>query len=505
MDLKNMHVLLTNLYLEKYQGSEINCLSLARALTEMGANVEIATFLYDQPIKTEFGKFGLNVKNVLEQDLDRKHYDLIWAHHAIVLDHLIFDLGITANKVVFSSLSPFEPFEAPPVYTNLLTLSISNSPETRRQILAENIRKDISVVFPNYISLEDYNKGRVAPVSKLKKLAIVSNHLADEIKEAYDLLRSRGIDVTIYGLGYQTVLITPEVLLEYDAIISIGKTVQYGMGLNIPVYCYDVHGGPGWLNNGNLELAFDLNFSGRGFGKKTGTQITDEIILGFDKAVAQEEGLRKFCAANCILEKNLEKILERIAASPEVDFDDLKTKFKLREREHKALLRLYKANADMLPKLYDYERVAQELLNKEGHVELLLQSERDLMHKNNVLEGSRRELDERLKMQEHVSFQLSESLGLRDAECQQLRGELICSEGECQQLRDKENALLAELTAVSLERDVLSDRVVKYSYNLERMREAEEELRGKLQCSEGECAQLRDKENQLLHTVSVKD
>ena len=93
---------------------------------------------------------------------------------------------------------------------------------------------------------------------------------------------------------------------------------------------------------------------------------------------------------------------------------------------------------------------------------------------------------------------------LRDKE-NQLRGKLICSEGECQQLRDKENALLAELNAVSLERDVLSDRVVKYSYNLERMREAEEELRGKLQCSEGECAQLRDKENQLLHTVSVKD
>ena len=127
MDIKNKHILLTNLYLEKYQGSEINCMSLARALVAMGADVEIATFLYDQPIQADFESFGLKVRNVLKSDLDRKHYDLIWAHHSIVLDHLLFDKGITADRVVFSSLSPFEPMEAPPAYINELTMMIANS------------------------------------------------------------------------------------------------------------------------------------------------------------------------------------------------------------------------------------------------------------------------------------------------------------------------------------------------------------------------------------------
>ena len=177
------------------------------------------------------------------------------------------------------------------------------------------------------------------------------------------------------------------------------------------------------------------------------------------------------------------------------------------------------------------ENFRREILNREGHIEQLLQSERTLSAELETVQNT-------------LSGQLENALierdQLRDKE-NQLRGELIraqcakndlendlrgqltlmeCAKNDLEndltgqlnnavierdQLRDKENALNAQLSSVSLERDVLSERVVKYSYDLDRMREAEEELRGKLMCSEGECAQLRDKENQLLRTVSNKD
>lgn len=469
MDMRNKHVLLTNLYLEKYQGSEINCLSLAKALRAMGAEVELATLQYGLPIQAEFQANNLKVKNILTENPDRSHYDLIWAHHSVVLDNILFEKGITADRIVFSSLSPFEPLEAPPAYTNLLSLCIANSNETRQQNLSENIREDLCVVFPNYISREDYLLGRSTPTTPLRKIAIVSNHLADEIKEAEKILRNKDITVDIFGLGYRTVLITPEVLLQYDAIVTIGKTVQYGMGLNIPVYCYDIHGGPGWIRESILDKAFQLNFSGRGFSRKSGAEIADEILSGFDNAVSETAFLRQFCHDHCILEENLSRMLKKIAARPAVPIAQIKKEYAAKHRENKAFLRLYRAHEDLQPKLQKFEQVSQELLNAQGHVELLLQSERDLMHAKFVLEGNCRELDDRLKTQEQTNLHLSQNLTIRTAEYtqtksaleasqnramqlqdekQQLQFTLACREGECQQLRDKENMLKNDIIAI---------------------------------------------------------
>lgn len=151
----------------------------------------------------------------------------------------------------------------------------------------------------------------------------------------------------------------------------------------------------------------------------------------------------------------------------------------------------------------------KESQDKQVSVERLLVTERELEGEKDRLQGA-------------LICAEAEVQQLREKE-NQLRGELIraqCAKNDLEndltgqlnnavierdQLRDKENALNAQLSSVSLERDVLSERVVKYSCDLDRMREAEEELRGKLMCSEGECAQLRDKENQLLRTVSNKD
>ena len=70
-----------------------------------------------------------------------------------------------------------------------------------------------------------------------------------------------------------------------------------------------------------------------------------------------------------------------------------------------------------------------------------------------------------------------------------LRGSLICAEGECQQLRDKENALKAECNE-------LGNRIAAQSIQIA-------QLRDKLLCAEGEVQQLRDKENRLKNDLEA--
>ena len=100
MDLNNKRILLTNYTIANYTGSEINCLSLACALKHMGAEVEVATLNYAYPIRTDYEKAGIRVKNVFFDSLDRDTYDIIWAHHRIILSYLLFELHISAKKIM---------------------------------------------------------------------------------------------------------------------------------------------------------------------------------------------------------------------------------------------------------------------------------------------------------------------------------------------------------------------------------------------------------------------
>lgn len=487
MKIKN--VLLTNVWLEKYQGSEMNCLSLAHALTQMGCSVEIATFLYEFPIKEVFEKEGLSVKNLFTQKLNRTHYDLIWAHHTVVLDHLLFGLGITADKIVFSSLSPFEPLEVPPAYANQLTLCLANSSETSRQLLSEGVQEGLCRVFPNSIAKADYESGGDKASLTLERLAIVSNHIPAELKESSTELMKRGIAVDIYGLGYQHVLMTPEILKQYDAVITIGRTVQYCMGLNIPVYCYDIHGGPGWLRMDQLEKAFDLNFSGRGFGKKTSEEIVKEVMGEFADAASETPALREFCAKYCILEKNLEEVFHAVEKSSCVNTDAIRRDFSDRKRENEGFLRLLREKLDTAERLNQHQRLEQEVLNKQGHIELLLQSERDLQRevheyqeKENQLKASLTEKEEECQQLRNQGKELQASLTEKEDAYSKLEYALACREGECQQLRDKENQL----------KNALGNKETEY-----------QQLQYELACREGECQQLRDKENRFLNELAA--
>ena len=92
---------------------------------------------------------------------------------------------------------------------------------------------------------------------------MVSNHLPEEVVEALDLLKQSGVQVKRIGLPEASRRLTPSDIDEADAVMTIGKTVQYAFRSGCPVYIYDHFFGPGWLTPTNCESAEYFNFSGR--------------------------------------------------------------------------------------------------------------------------------------------------------------------------------------------------------------------------------------------------
>ena len=318
-------VLITNYELIHYMGSEINAITIAKRFKELGYKVYMLVMYYGNPLYDNVKDYIDEIIDIKENKFDFKNieFDLIWAHHTFLLNWLIFDNKIKAKKIIVSSLSPVVPFESMPPYANDLSLVLANSQETKEQLLKEGI-KEVHLLenysFKSYFEQEN-------TVKKLKNIAIVSNHIPDEVMEAKKMLEEKEYNVEIYGLAGKQELIDDKILRKYDAIITIGKTVQYSMSLGIPVYVYDIHGGEGYLTLENIEKNRSKNFSGRGFSKKTAEEIFNEITQNFEENLKIVKKIKQYAYENFCFEDNIDKILEIIEQKENINIEEIQKKY----------------------------------------------------------------------------------------------------------------------------------------------------------------------------------
>lgn len=272
-------ILILNSFIKQYTGSEIMTLELAKTFRELNFTVYVSAFDIGQPLLDEFNKSSINVVNIynLTEDED---YDIIWAHHFITLEYCLLNKKIKSNKIIFSSLSPYTPLESPPFILDKISLFLSNSLETKRKLVSMGIHDENIIIFPNPVPFYFFETKKLFdPIQKLRRIAIISNHLPQELlmfsQEAYKY----HLQVDIIGFGFKEILVTPQLLTEYDAVITIGKTAQYCLSLGIPIYCYDIFGGSGWVNIHNIEKQSEYNFSGRDSSeKKNYMEIINDIL-----------------------------------------------------------------------------------------------------------------------------------------------------------------------------------------------------------------------------------
>ena len=390
-----MRILITNYYLINYAGSEINTLELCLALRSLGIQSDVATFFYGNPMKEHFENSGIKVLQLFNNNLDLGNYDLLWTHHNYTLDHLIFGGSLLSKtKIIFSSLGSFEPLEAPPYYHNELNIILSNSGGNTCELVKQGVERNKIIYFPNCAPTDYFNIVPKIVPQNLNKIAIISNHIPKELQDFSKLAGSARFCVEHIGLNGITKLVDANLLKEYDLVISIGKTVQYCLALRIPVYCYDHFGGPGYLNQDNIESAGYFNFSGRGINRKlTGKELFDDIITNYEKSCGNVDFLFRYSYENFNLEKNVKKILRLVNSSNAISLSQIKNKYSLVDRRHQGFLREQERIKDLYSQLNNTQKEnirVQQAVERPSEEKAGLRREIERLREDNV--GLRQEV-----------------------------------------------------------------------------------------------------------------
>lgn len=275
-----MRALLCTGRLDTFSGSELIIIELGQELARKGFDVHVFAYHVSETLEEVVREVGITLKTCNAIDLGA--YDLIYTQQN-TLARLLNEAAVRHfceigfPYIIYAHLSPYVEIEAPlsRLESEVATHIIANSLETKRALASYGTAYQNAIVVPNpsldaYISAEE--------VSTLRRILIVSNHCPDEVLEARDLLIEAGYEVKHIGEGGTLAAMNPQILHNYDAVITIGKTVQMAILANRRVYCYDHFGGPGWLTDDNFEEAAAFNFSGRDMPvKKTATEIFNDM------------------------------------------------------------------------------------------------------------------------------------------------------------------------------------------------------------------------------------
>ncbi|MDR2413068.1 MAG: hypothetical protein LBD50_02545, partial [Rickettsiales bacterium] len=318
-------VALTNAFFKNFTGSELATLDAAKYFLKKGCRVYVFCFSKGgRLMKAAPGK--LKVINILKQKIPKIKADILYGNHWAVMTKLLADKNFSANKIIHLSLSPYHEFEREPKYAKLLSKCLGNSWETAQVRRRENPGLEIQV-FNNSVT-PDFFKHHAKPREHLKSLAIVGNNkVFSPDGEFAKILKARGINVVFFGFGGVEKMLTPCDLLQFDAVFTIGRTVQYAMALGIPVFCYDRFGGPGYIKISNWAECEKLNYSGRTAICPAGDfesqlvknhdvgKIADDLIGGYSEARRDLRSLRQIARERYDLFKNIESALNDLPDS----------------------------------------------------------------------------------------------------------------------------------------------------------------------------------------------
>jgi len=281
-------ILITNNHLHDIKGSELVTLELAELFLSIGWHVTIYTNLYLPPLANEINRLPNRENLSIPLNDDESiptDFDIIWIQQNTIPSSVAKALSTTGLNayIIWHHMSSFIHIELPilaEIENQLSDIITVISQETADRISDFAIDKNKINLFenpaPDYFS--DYPARKIS-TKKPASLLIVSNHTPPEVIQAIPLLKKNGITVDLLGENSHVRRITPDILSHYDAILTIGKTVQYAVSMGIPVYEYDHFGGYGWLNHENFHKSAEKNFSGRASAtKKKAGEIADEII-----------------------------------------------------------------------------------------------------------------------------------------------------------------------------------------------------------------------------------
>ena len=300
---KNKNILITLFYADGLHGGVKYSAEIGNYFNSLGYNVYCVGVITDNFTIDFMKQNNVNLVNIKDFDNSIK-YDLVWAHHFPIFPYLV-RRGLKYGKLINSCISEFLLIEKPLFCIENVDLFLALTPQLRSFLIKNyGIKKEHISFLPN-TAPDTFFELQKTVSTKIKKIAVISNHPPKEVIQAGKDFKHYGISVDFIG-GSNPIEVTAELLSNYDVVISIGKTVQYCLAMGIPIYNYDHFGGSGYITPENIDVELQHNFSGRSFHtKKTAQVIISEIINQYQSALSNSIELKK------IAEKQF-KLSERI-------------------------------------------------------------------------------------------------------------------------------------------------------------------------------------------------
>jgi glycosyltransferase involved in cell wall biosynthesis len=319
---KIKRVLITNIWFNVFSGSEMVCLELYSHLESIGIAVDIVANTISDDMKNYCEENNINLYSSTNFT-PTEDYDLVWVHHNYLPINLLGEQidKLSRARFIFHHMSPFEPLEAayfPEIESALASSILSNSSETLEAISNLGIEKQRIEVFGNPAPSTFREGARLR--KNLQNILFVTNHPPQEILELIEVLVNEGFAVKHLGMGSRLATnqkISKSDIDWADAIITIGKSVQYAILNKLPVYIYDIHGGEGWLDSSEkLELSARTNFTGRPNCRKLNSgEIYSEFLSGFEKAAAAVYNVNEMITSKFDLTHKMTDVLRKLEQS----------------------------------------------------------------------------------------------------------------------------------------------------------------------------------------------
>ncbi|WP_316635397.1 glycosyltransferase [uncultured Flavobacterium sp.] len=272
-----MNVLITNIAISEYTGTETYVKELAIELVNRGHLVEIFTLRMGN-LSKELIEKGINVTSNLKKL--KLIPDIIHAHHNITALKAISFFKFT--PVVYFIHDRTFIFDHPYIHKNILRYVAVDYNCKERYCLENNFKEeDVEIVY-NWVNTDRFRLKE--NINKQPKKALVfSNYLNDnniypQIKEA---CKELGVEVEIIGYSSGNICLQPEKILnEYDLVFAKAKAAIEAMATGAAVIVCDFRGLGGMVTSSNMKHFRDFNF---GMKLMTNIPTKNNLIVEINK------------------------------------------------------------------------------------------------------------------------------------------------------------------------------------------------------------------------------
>jgi hypothetical protein len=261
-----LRILLTNHGLRERAGTELATFELALALRGMGNEVGIfspflGSFAFKEALKNRIPIFSLGDKAELQKFAPDAVHLQHWPNH-ILLD----EMGIRAPRL-FHFHGVWAPLESPPHILGISPPWLAVSDKTFRSVSEESLWDSGSgsriEKWGNFEPHELVQDDKSDTQVKLARVLVVSNHFPNHYADLIRLAgHELGFSLTFVGSGYKVRPVTKELILSFDAVVSLGRTAIQAATLGKPVLLMDYLGLDGWITPDKYLDFESVGFSG---------------------------------------------------------------------------------------------------------------------------------------------------------------------------------------------------------------------------------------------------